>query len=133
MINAKRNGTIYEQKFLVEAMEHGLEPHPTIGDYLAHDMLVSNAAGRAFRTQIKGTTTRDPNRKMARWQMIAGQGRAKRPLDCSKVDILAAYVDPIDAWYIIPCMRIKSPTLWFSPGTRGQYEVFMNNWDYFLD
>ncbi len=131
----KRAGTLYEARFIVRAMEEGLEPHPCPGEYLAHDFIVTNAAGTTFRTQVKGTAWRDEaKRKHRRWAIIAGSGKEKKPLDCTKIDILAAYVEPPDVWYLVPCLQIKSRGLWLYPDnlkSKAQYEKFKNNWDAF--
>ena len=136
----KRAGTIYEQIFIVRALREGFEPHLTIGDFLPHDIMVSNAAGTAFRVQVKGTANaKAEQRSNPRYRITAGRARgskAKVPLDCSKVDVLAAYIEPVDTWYLVPCLKIKSCSVWLYPttegGSKGYYEQFRENWDYFL-
>ena len=133
--DTKRAGTIYEQIFIVRALEEGLEPHPTTGAFFPHDILVTTTAGTSFRVQVKGTANpKSERRATPRFRITAGTLRAKVPLDCSKVDVLAAYVTPVDVWYIIPCLKIKAPSIWFYPGVEGSkayYEQFRENWDFF--
>jgi hypothetical protein len=127
----KRTGTLYEALFVVRAMREGLEPHSCHGEYLAHDFIVTNSAGKSFRTQVKGTAFKSKRR---RWQITAGSGKNKRPLDCTKIDILAAYIEPLNVWYLVPCMKIKSVSLWFYPDcpeSKAQYEKFLDVWDAF--
>ena len=139
-LSSKKQGTIYEQIFVVRALQAGLEPHLTVGDYLPHDIVVSNAAGGTFRVQVKGTANpKAEQRNNPRYRITAGgaQGnRAKAPLDCSKVDVLGAYIEPEDAWYMIPCLKIKCTAVWLYPttkgGSKGYYEQFREDWDYFF-
>ena len=138
--NRKKQGTIYEQQFVVECLLHGLEPHPTIGDYSAHDLLVSNSSGKIYKVQVKGTACLlgdTPGRKKnstPRYRITAGSGGQKDILDCSKIDCLVCVI-PGDIWYIIPCMKLKSAAVWFYPevvNSKGYYEQFRGNWDFFL-
>ena len=48
MTMMKRKGSLYEQKFFSEALEHGLEVFVPLGDYLPQDCLVMNTAGKDF-------------------------------------------------------------------------------------
>ena len=139
--NTKRDGTLYEQRFVVRALEHGLEPHPTTGEYLQHDFLLGNAAGTVYKVQIKGTSRPEysrgakESRSTPRYRIIAGRGHNKESLDCSKVDVLAAYVAPNDAWYLIPCLKLRSKGVWVYPdveNSRAYYEQFREKWDMFL-
>ena len=135
----KRLGTIYEQRFIVEALERGLEPHLTPGDYLPHDVLVSNAAGSVFKVQVKGTATPiyDKRRKQGtpRFGVLAAEGQAKNNLDCSKVDVLTIYVENARTWYVIPCLRLTTKKIWvypLTPDSKGKYEEFKEGWEFFL-
>ena len=132
---SKRQGTLYEAKFIVEALEHSLDPHSCPGEYMAHDFLVTNAAGKVFKTQVKGTQYCENDRKTRRFKVLATTGnKVKTQLDCTKVDLLAAYVEPCDTWYIIPCMQLSSKTIWFypsNPNSLGKYEKYKDKWNLF--
>ena len=135
----KRQGTIYEHLFIVRSLQEGFEPHLTVGDFLPHDIIVTNSAGASCRGQVKGTANaKVEERQNPRYRITAGvsQGnKGKAPIDCTKVDVLAAYIEPVDAWYMVPCLKIKSPSTWFYPntkgGSKGYYEQFREDWDYF--
>lgn len=137
---SKRQGTLYEQKFVVKALERGLEPHPCPGEYLPHDYLVTNAAGRVFKTQIKGTSMTCSNRgvekrRHVRYRITAGVGSHKAHLDCAKIDVLAVFIEPEDTWYVIPCLKITGKGLWFyasNENSKARYEKYKEDWDYFL-
>ena len=122
--------------FIVRALQEGFDPHLSVGDFLPHDIIVTNAAGKAFRVQVKGTANaKAERRKNPRYRITAGGSSTKAPLDCSKVDVLAAYIEPVNVWYLIPCLKIRSRSTWFYPrtegGSRGYYEQFREDWDYF--
>ena len=123
----------------MEALKKGLHPHQPIGDYLPHDVIVTNDAGRCFKVQVKGTDNlhTQTGRKHSRWRITAsrGAGKTKVPLDCSKVDVVAAHVHSLDVWYLIPCLHIKSMAVWLyadNPSSKAQYEIFKEDWNYFL-
>ena len=59
----------------------------------------------------------------------------KTPIDCTKVDIVAAYVEPEDTMYIIPCMELENiKSLWLyahNPDSKGKFEQYIDRWDLF--
>ena len=136
--DTKKQGTLYETKFISECIARGLHPHDTVGDYLHHDMLVMNNAGKVYKVQVKGTESPcTQGRRIPRYRITAKMGsrRATRILDCTKVDILAAYVGPHDVWYLIPCLKLKNFAVWLfpdNPVSKAQYEVYKENWECFF-
>ena len=53
-------------------------------------------------------------------------------LDPKKADVLAAYVAPADAWYLIPVDTLTTVSLNFSPlnpDSRAKYEVWRDAWN----
>ena len=135
----KRDGSLYEQIFFAEALKHGLEVFPPLGDYLPIDCLVMNSAGRVFKVQIKGTgkvTICPKNKGSGRYKITASCGSLKKqPLDCTKVDVLAAFIEDLELWYLIPCMSLDNAlTLGLYPNipdSKGKHEKFRENWDLF--
>ena len=110
------------------------------GDNLPIDCIVQNGAGKLYKVQIKGTNSESReggrNAKSKRYKILAATGQSsKMSIDCTKVDILAAYVEPVDAWYIIPCMELNnSLSVWFYPHSgesTAHTEQFRENWDLF--
>lgn len=59
----------------------------------------------------------------------------KRTLDCTKIDVLAAYVEAIPTWYIIPCLEINQcvriSLYAHNPQSKAKHEKFREMWDYF--
>ena len=135
----RRDGSLYEQIFFAEALKHGLEVFPPLGDYLPIDCLVMNSAGRVFKVQIKGTgkvTICPKNKGSGRYKITASCGSLKKqPLDCTKVDVLAAFLEDLELWYLIPCMSLDNAlTLGLYPNipdSKGKHEKFRENWDLF--
>lgn len=135
----KKVGCIYEQAFFVEALRHGLDVFEPIGDYLPVDCLTMNAAGKVFKVQIKGSAKVIINGKrdvIGRYKVITSTGQyAKKPIDCTKVDIVACYCAADNAWYLIPCLEIDSAkTISLAPNnpnSRGKHEKYREAWEIF--
>lgn len=139
MMHSKAKGTRYEQMFMAEALKRGLHPHDAPGDYLPHDVAVMNGAGKFYRVQVKGTSKVSSDAG-SRYQITLSKwvsGNA-RELDCSKVDVLAGYLEPLDTWYIVPCLALSGNyhSVKFYPNTEGgsksKTEPFRDNWDCFI-
>lgn len=135
----KTAGTIYEYKFFSKILEKGYDLFLPAGDNLPIDCIVQNGAGKLYKVQIKGTASvnreggRNANSK--RFKVLAATGQSsKMSMDCTKVDILAAYVQPVDTWYIIPCLEIGAKSIWFYPyqeNSKSMSERFKEQWDLF--
>lgn len=134
----KSAGTVYEFKFFSKILELGYDLFIPAGDNLPIDCIVQNGAGKLYKVQIKGTNSenREGGRTAKkRYKVLAATGKSsKMSIDCTKVDILAAYVDPVDTWYIIPCLEIGAKSVWFYPhieNSRSMTERFKEEWDLF--
>jgi hypothetical protein len=131
-VNSKRDGTNYEYQFVARALKHNLDVFMPVGEHLPQDCLVMNGAGTIFKTQIKGTATMG----CYKYKVMASTGNSsKTPLDCHKVDILVAYIEPFDIFYIIPCLALDGT---LAPGfyphnekSRGKYERYKEAWGLF--
>ena len=135
----KRKGSLYEQTFFTEALARNLEVFTPLGDYLPQDCLVMNQAGKIFKVQIKGTKDKQfdkANKGLGRYMITTSTGRIKKEtLDCTKVDILAAYIESIPTWYIIPCLEINQciriSLYAHNPNSKAKHEKFREAWDIF--
>ena len=135
----KRKGNLYEQTFFTEALTRNLEVFTPLGDYLPQDCLVMNQAGKIFKVQIKGTKDKvidKANGGLGRYMITTATGTSKKmTLDCTKVDILAAYVESIPTWYIIPCLEINQAiriSLYaHNPSSKAKHEKYREAWDLF--
>lgn len=134
----KTAGTVYEYKFFSKILEKGYDLFLPAGDNLPIDCIVQNGAGNLYKVQIKGTASenREGGRTgKKRYKVLAATGQSsKMSIDCTKVDILAAYVEPVNTWYIIPCLEIGAKSVWFYPhieNSRSMTERFKEEWDLF--
>jgi len=134
----KTAGTVYEFKFFSKILELGYDWFMPAGDNLPLDCIVQNGAGKLYKVQIKGTASenREGGRTgKKRYKVLAATGQSsKMSIDCTKVDILAAYVEPVDTWYIIPCLEIGAKSVWFYPhieNSKSMTERYKEQWDLF--
>ena len=138
MADTKRMGTLFEHLFITECLRRRLTPHVPVGDYQPHDSLVLSETGAAFRVQVKGTATVTSRDGKTRFRVNTKQGgtRNRSKVNCSLVEIIAAYVAPMDIWYVVPCEKVTGYGMWLYPqilGHKGRYEKYKNNWDAFND
>ena len=133
MKNTKRRGSQYEAAFVVQALKRELDILEPVGDYMPYDLMVQNADGRIQRVQVKGTNS--PIKGKPGYKIIAASGNTtKLPLDSNDVDVLAAYVEPHDVWYVIPIRKLDGGvSVYLNPKTKvnGRYEVWKDAWNVF--
>tara|TARA_R100000479_G_scaffold175361_1_gene126207 strand:- start:123 stop:542 length:420 start_codon:yes stop_codon:yes gene_type:complete len=134
----KRTGNLYEQIFFAEALSKDLEVFTPLGDYLPQDCLIMNKAGKVFKTQIKGTAdkVRDSRGGLGRYMITCASGTSKKiRMDCTKIDVIAAYVAAIPTWYLIPCLAIDEAlriSLYpHNPLSKAKHEKYREGWDIF--
>lgn len=97
MLSPKTKGEIGEAIFLARTAALGLRVLKPWGDNLPYDFVL-DVAGRFLRVQVKTTTVMEgPG-----WKITATYGRRSRPYASGDIDFLAAYILPLDLWYLIP-------------------------------
>lgn len=132
-MNPKRRGSQYEAAFVTQALKRGLDILEPYGDYMPYDVMVQNADGRIQRVQVKGTNSQIKNKPG--FKILAASGNAtKTPINSDEVDVLAAYVEPEDTWYVIPVKKLKgNVSVYLNPNTKlnGRYEVWKEAWNVF--
>ena len=133
MKNTKRRGSQYEAAFVTQALKRGLDILEPYGDYMPYDIMVQNADGRIQRVQVKGTSSQIKNKPG--YKVIAASGNAtKTPINPEDVDVLAAYVEPEDVWYLIPVVKLTgNVSVYLNPHSKvnGRYEVWKEAWNVF--
>lgn len=132
----KAQGTLYEHRFIVQCLERGLAPFIPVESVSAQDLLVMNRDSTVFRVQVKGTAVPVQKGKGAtRYKISASTGQyVKQVIDCQKVDIIAAYIDPLDSWYIIPCDEVNVTSVWISPTSKtSRFEKYKGSWELFAN
>ena len=131
--NTKRRGSQYEAAFVTQALKRGLDILEPYGDYMPYDIMVQNADGRIQRVQVKGTSSQIKNKPG--YKVIAASGNAtKTPINPEEVDVLAAYVEPEDVWYLIPVVKLTgNVSVYLNPHSKvnGRYEVWKEAWNVF--
>ena len=132
-MNPKRRGSQYEAAFVTQALKRGLDILEPYGDYMPYDVMVQNGDGRILRVQVKGTGNQIKNKPG--YKVIAATGNAtKTPINPDEVDVLAAYVEPEDTWYVLPVVKLKvNVSVYLNPNTKrnGRYEVWKEAWNVF--
>jgi hypothetical protein len=131
--NTKRRGSQYEAAFVTQALKRGLDILEPYGDYMPYDIMVQNADGRIQRVQVKGTGARIKGKPG--FKIIAASGNTtKTPINPEEVDVLAAYVEPEDVWYLIPVVKLTgNVSVYLNPHSKvnGRYEVWKEAWNVF--
>ena len=132
-MNLKRRGSQYEAAFVTQALKRGLDILEPYGDYMPYDVMVQNGDGRILRVQVKGTSSQIKNKPG--YKVIAATGNTtKTPINPEEVDVLAAYVEPEDTWYLIPVKKLTgNVSVYLNPNTKlnGRYEVWKEAWNVF--
>lgn len=129
----KKEGASHEARFTAEALARGFDVLEPAGDYLPYDRVVVNSRGESFRVQVKGTSYRQKGKQS--YKIVAASGNdVKILISSEEVDVLAAYVVPADAWYLIPADKLASKSVYLSPldaSSVGKYEPFRDAWNVF--
>ena len=93
--NHKLRGEWVEMRFMTLAAQHGFTVSRPWGDSAPYDMMLERD-GRVLRVQVKCTTY--PCGNSYRCHVTA----SGVPYAKEQVDFIAAYIIPLDVWYIIP-------------------------------
>jgi PD-(D/E)XK endonuclease len=92
----KQRGEWAEMRFMARAAEHGLTVTKPFGDCCRYDFVVEYN-GCLLRVQVKATTSKQYGSYAC--NLRTGRGRMYAE---NEIDFLAAYVIPLDVWYIFP-------------------------------
>jgi len=103
--SAKVRGEIAEQLFAYRACALGLTVSRPLGDSAPYDFIVD--AGSLHRVQVRSVSVLSP---CGSYSVTCSLGSRKRPYPPGSIDFIAAYVVPLDAWYIIPYADLRRRT-----------------------
>jgi hypothetical protein len=127
--NCKRRGEWAELQFMARAAEEGLRLAKPWGDSSRYDVVVETG-GQFVRVQVKSTANRQPN---------GGYVCGVHPSPGSELykrgdfDFLAAYIIPLDIWFIIPgglIMRPKRTSITlFAGGVGNGWTPYREAWE----
>jgi hypothetical protein len=82
---------------MARAAEHGLRVSKPFGDSARYDVAVETK-GRFLRVQVKSTMSKHWNGYACDLRTTTSKANYSR----EQIDFIAAYVIPVDVWYIIP-------------------------------
>ena len=127
-IHPKRLGAIAELVFALHCLACGLKVTTPFGECDPFDFIVySPRTQRMLRVQVRcGTFMQHGS-----YTIPLGRRHPARRYTRRHVDLVAAYVLPHNAWYLIPVDVIKSPMARFAPHrpTRAWTEKYREAWD----
>jgi len=128
--NSKRAGEVAEAAFLHKAVELGFRVTKPWGDSERYDFVV-DAGRRLWRVQIKCTgALRAGGYHIQPIHFVYGKGKVAYTAE--DVDVLAALVVPLDAWYVVPVEAIAAGTslrLYPQGGCkRARFEQYREAW-----
>jgi hypothetical protein len=120
----KRRGEVVELLFLYRAAALGLTVCKPYGDSAKYDFLV-DASGHFTRVQVRSVSIL----QHSAYRISCGSGAGKKPYTPDDIDLLAAYIVPEDAWYLIPVSAFAPAIgIRLHPGSRRRFERFRDAW-----
>jgi hypothetical protein len=128
----KVRGEIGEAMFLAKAARMGFGIATPWGDSLKYDMVIDTGK-RLFRVQVKSAHKVSANKGGGYHLRACSHNR--QPYTAKQIDLLVAYVLPLDAWYLFPpraFVRMKSMRLFPVPGRKkSKFEEYREAWECF--
>jgi hypothetical protein len=131
--NPKRSGEISQAAFLLKARTLGFKVALPWGDSERYDFVVwAEEGGAMYRVQVKGTG-RLYRRGYEVQPVHATRGRSKRRYTAKEIDVVAAHVQPVDVWYLLPIAAVgRAKSLRFYPDIRSRrpmWEEYREAWE----
>jgi hypothetical protein len=128
----KERGEWVELLFMANAARRGLKVARPHGDSARYDVIVEGG-GKLLRVQVKSTLF---NRNgcyecLCFWSRV-GKKRESQAYSEEQIDLVAAYVVPEDAWFLIPAKDLKTKTLYLPPRERAKssrYGKYLEAWE----
>jgi len=125
-MNSAERGEWAEIRFLARAAEQRFRVSKPWGNTAPYDLMVERE-GLTYRVQVKSTTARVTKGAYA-CRMPSGK-RLTHILE--EIDFVAAYVIPLDLWYIIPAGVVakRKGAISLAPwARRTKYERYLEAW-----
>ena len=125
----KRQGEWTELAFMTKAARMGWNVARIFGDSTPYDIIIERH-GLMLRIQVKSVRTE----RHKAYPILTGRIRKHRTRTYAKGDFefLAAYVIPLDTWYLIPISKIAGiGMIYLRPHRKSKvktYEVYKENW-----
>jgi PD-(D/E)XK endonuclease len=122
--NPKQRGEWAEMCFMARAAAHGLCVTKPYGDSAQYDFIIEHQ-GHFLRVQVKST------KRKRKDHYCCNVLTSCKPYKLSQIDFVAAYVIPLDIWYIIPVRAFCGR--WYihlSPDLKSsKYGQYREAWD----
>jgi hypothetical protein len=129
--NTKRRGEIVELAFLHKVADMGFAVTKPYGDSEPYDFIVDSGS-QLWRVQVKSGGYRSGRAYRVGVHHLSHTVPAQKAYTAKQIDILAVYIVPAHAWYVIPVSAFSPRTsLKFFPhvpGHAGEYEQFRDAW-----
>jgi hypothetical protein len=125
----KRQGEWAELAFMTKAARMGWNVARIFGDSTPYDVIIERR-GLMLRIQVKSVLTRRHNA----YPILTGRIRKRKTKTYKKgdFDFLAAYIIPLDTWYLIPISKIAGiGMIYLRPHRKSRattYEDYKENW-----
>jgi len=103
--NFKERGEWVESCFMTEALGRGFKVSKPWGESTAYDIGVEHGPN-FLRVQVKSTTVRTGTGYFCQFRCNSNN---KEDYTLEQIDLFAAYIIPVDVWYIIPAHLILGP------------------------
>jgi hypothetical protein len=126
-LTRKQRGEMAEAAFLTKAAGLGFRVSKPWGESSRYDLILDSGR-RLLRVQVKSAHRAGEYGGYT----FHAHGNTARVYEASEIDLLAAYVVPVDAWYLFPVeefRKYKSMKLFpASRRRRSKFEKFRENW-----
>jgi hypothetical protein len=127
VLSSKAKGEIGELAFLHKAASLGFGVTMTYGDNERYDFILDSGE-RLWRVQVKSTYC-----MCRRGYRTVGYRGDKKPYTAEEIDFLAAYIAPLNIWYVIPVRHLATalPLNFYPLGSKrgtGYFEFCREAW-----
>ena len=133
--NFKQRGEWVELQFMAQAARRRFAVSKPWGDTQAYDVGIEHGPN-FLRVQVKSTTVRAGAGYLCQFKP---NHLKKRDYSLKQIDVFAAYVIPVDAWYLIPAalllgtrrktMAMLSPVVPPTKKASYRYECYREAWN----
>lgn len=132
----KLRGELAELAFMYRAASQGIAVAKPYGDSHPYDFLIQHGS-RLLRIQVKSTFKTPYGKYRYGFQVIVARSDARRvnPYTADEIDFVAAFLAPLDIWYIIPVEKLgRRRAIRLYPEGKGQpfgglFEEYLDAWD----
>jgi hypothetical protein len=129
----KQSGEISQAAFLLRARTLGFKVALPWGDSERFDFVVwMEEGGPMYRVQVKGTS-RLHRRGYEVQPVRSTRGGQKKRYTAKEIDVVAAYVQPVDVWYLLPIKAVgRAKSLRFYPDIKSRnpmWEKYREAWE----